>query len=75
VAFARDGYAGVNDTQLSELLAEREGISLSRSSIRRILRRARIASTRHRRAPTYRSRRERRAAAGMLVQLDASRHR
>lgn len=75
VAFARDGYAGVNDTQLSELLAEREGIRLSRSSIRRILRGAGIASTRRRRAPRYRSRRERRSAAGMLVQLDASRHR
>src|SRR6266508_4086221 len=34
-----------------------------------------ITSTRRRRAPTYRSRRERRSAAGMLVQLDASRHR
>src|SRR6266545_5011670 len=52
VAFARDGYAGINDTHLSELLAEREGICPSRSSVRRILR-----------------------GAGMLVQLDASRHR
>src|SRR6266511_1986725 len=75
VAFARDGYAGINDTHLSELLAEREGICLSRSSVRRILRGAGITSTRRRRAPTYRSRRERRSAAGMLVQLDASRHR
>ena len=75
VSFARDGYAGINDTHLAELLAEREGISLSRSSIRRILRRAGIASPRRRRAPAYRARRERRAAAGMLVQLDASRHR
>src|SRR5438132_3181602 len=75
VAFARDGYAGINDTHLAELLAEREGIRLSRSSVRRILRRAGIASPRRRRAPAYRSRRARRAAAGMLVQLDASRHR
>src|SRR6266508_2724781 len=75
VAFTRDGYAGINDTHLSELLAEREGICLSRSSVRRILRGAGITSTRRRRAPTYRSRRERRSAAGMLVQLDASRHR
>ena len=74
VTFARDGYAGINDTHLSELLAEREGIQLSRSSVRRILRSAGIASPRRHRAPAYRSRRERRAAAGMLVQLDASRH-
>jgi hypothetical protein len=44
VDFARDGYAGINDTHLGELLAEREGICLSRSSIRRILRGAGIAS-------------------------------
>ncbi len=74
VAFARNGYAGINDTHLSELLAEREGIVLSRASVQRILRGAGIASPRRRRAPRFRSRRERRAAEGMLVQLDGSPH-
>lgn len=75
VALAKDGYAGLNDSHLRDLLAEREAIVLSRPSVRRILRAAAIASPRPRRAPRFRSRRERRAAEGMLVQLDGSRHR
>lgn len=74
VAFAKDGYAGINDTHLSELLREREGIALSRASIQRILRGAGMASPRKRRAPRFRSRRARRAAEGMLLQLDGSPH-
>lgn len=75
VAFARDGYKGINDSHLADLLAEREGITLSRKSIQRILRAAGVPSPRRHRTTKYRSRRERRSAAGMLVQLDASRHR
>jgi hypothetical protein len=75
VALAKDGYAGLNDSHLRDLLAEREAIVLSRPTVRRILRAAAIASPRPRRAPRFRSRRERRAAEGMLVQLDGSRHR
>jgi transposase len=74
VALATGRYAGANDTHLSELLAEREGIGLSRSSVRRILRAEGIASPRRRRAPRHRSRRERMAAEGLLLQLDGSRH-
>jgi transposase len=37
VALAQSTYQGYNDYQLSTLLAEREGLSLSRSSVRRIL--------------------------------------
>lgn len=74
VAFAKDGYAGLNDTHLCELLAEREAIVLSRPTVQRILRGAGIASPRTRRAPQHRSRRVRRAAEGMLLQLDGSRH-
>ena len=72
---AMNRYAGANDTHLSELLAEREGICLSRSSVRRILRSAGVASPRKRRAPRHRSRRERMAAEGLMLQLDGSRHR
>ena len=38
IALANGIYAGCNDQHLTELLAEREGIVLSRSSVRRILR-------------------------------------
>ena len=74
VAFAKDGYAGINDSHLGELLAEREGIDISRASVQRILRAAGIKSPRKHTRARYRARRERRAAAGMLVQLDGSLH-
>ena len=71
--FARGRYDGANDSHLAELLAEREGITLSRISVRRILRAAGIASRRRRRAPRHRSRRDRMPQAGMLLQTDGSR--
>jgi transposase len=75
VALARsDAYRGANDSHLTELLAEREGIVLSRPSVRRILRDAGVASPRRRRAPRHRSRRDRMPREGMLVQVDGSRH-
>jgi transposase len=74
LALARTRYAGVNDTHLAELLAEREGIDLSRVTVRRILRAAGVPSPRMRRAPRHRSRRDRMAQAGLLVQVDGSRH-
>lgn len=74
VALARSTYAGVNDTHLTELLAEREGIALSRVTVRRILRQAALPSPRTHRAARHRSRRDRMAQAGLLVQVDGSRH-
>ena len=70
----RTTYAQVNDTHLAELLAEREGIEISRPSLQRILRAAGLASPRRRRPPRHRSRRERMPAEGLLLQLDGSRH-
>jgi len=74
LALAEGIYAGCNDQHLTELLAEREGIALSRSSVRRILRVAGRRSPQRRRAPRHRSRRERMPQAGMLLQVDGSRH-
>ena len=74
IALAEGIYAGCNDQHLSELLAEREGVTLSRSSVRRILRAAGRRSPQRRRAPRHRSRRERMPQAGMLLQVDGSRH-
>lgn len=75
VTLAKTTYAGINDSHLSELLAEREGISVSRASVQRVLRAAGLKSPRKHTRARYRSRRERRPAAGMLVQLDGSRDR
>jgi transposase len=71
---AEGEYSGCNDQHLTELLAEREGITLSRSSVRRIRRAAGLPSPQRRRAPRHRSRRERMPQAGMLLQVDGSRH-
>lgn len=67
-------YAGCNYQHLRDLLAEREGITLSRASVRRILLAAGIASPRKQRRRQHRRRRARDAQEGMLVQIDGSRH-
>lgn len=74
VELAQGHYEGANDTHLTELLAEHEGIALGRVTVRRILRGAGVASPRRRRAPRHRSRRERMPQAGLLLQADGSRH-
>jgi len=74
IALADGAYSGCNDQHLSELLAEREGITVSRSSVRRILRAAGRRSPQRRRGSRHRSRRERMPQAGMLLQVDGSRH-
>jgi transposase len=74
VELRRTTYADVNDSHLAELLAEREGIEVSRPSLQRILRAAGLASPRRRRPPRHRSRRERMPAEGLLLQVDGSRH-
>lgn len=74
VALAEDRYQGVNHTHLTELLEEREGIVLSRSTLRRLLALRGLSSPRHRRGPRHRYRRQRMPQEGMLVQVDGSHH-
>jgi transposase len=71
---ARSTYAGFNDHHLCEKLVEREGLSLSRETLRRLLRQHGRGSPRKRRAPAHRQRRVRSARTGELVQLDGSAH-
>jgi len=75
VTMAKERYSGINHTHLAELLAEREGITLSRSTLRRILAEAGMSSPRRSRSPRHRYRRQRMPQEGMLLQLDGSRHR
>lgn len=70
----RAAYGPINDSHLCELLAQREGIVISRECLRSILRTAGLASPRRRRPPAFRSRRPRLPAEGALLQLDGSRH-
>jgi len=74
VQLARSVYAGFNDHHLCEKLVEREGFSLSRETLRRLLRKNGLGSPRKRRAPAHRQRRVRSARLGELVQLDGSPH-
>jgi transposase len=71
---ARSKYVGFNDHHLCEKLNEHEGLSVSRETLRRLLRREGLGSPRKRRAPAHRQRRPRAAREGELVQLDGSPH-
>jgi transposase len=73
VTLARTIYQRCNYQHLSELLAEREGLTLSRSSVRRILLAAGL-TTLDQPAVAARQRRPRFRHAGMRVQIDASPH-
>ena len=68
-------YHDANHTHLSELLNEREGIDMGRTTLRRILVKAGLKSPRLRRPPKHRVRRQRMPREGMLIQLDGSYHR
>ena len=65
---------GPNHTHLSELLNEREGIDIGRTTLRRILVNAGLKSPQRRRPPKHRVRRQRMPREGMLIQLDGSHH-
>ena len=74
VKLASNGYAGANHSHFTELLREREGIDLSRPTVRRILVKAGMGSPRSRRSQQHRFRRKRMPQEGMLIQVDGSPH-
>ena len=74
VRLARTRYEGANHTHLSELLSERDGIAIGRTTLRRILVNAGLSSPRRRRPPKHRIRRQRMPREGMLIQVDGSHH-
>jgi len=71
---ARGKYQGFNDSHLCEKLNAEEKLEVSRETVRRILRAAKLASPQKRRTRQYRARRLRRPRFGMMVLTDASRH-
>jgi len=72
---SRNGYALFNDSHFTQMLASKEGIRVSRETVRRIRREAGIPAKRKRRPPQHRKRRPRRSQAGMMVLWDGSPHR
>jgi transposase len=71
---ARGKYQGFNDSHLAEKLRAEESLVVSRETVRRILRAAKLASPQKRRPRQYRSRRPPRPRFGMMALTDASRH-
>jgi transposase len=71
---AEKEYKDYNDSHFTEELIEEHGLAVSRSTVRRIRREMGQRSPRKHRSPRHRSRRERKARAGMLLQGDGSRH-
>ena len=71
---ARGKYQGFNDSHLAEKLRAEENLAVSRETVRRLLRAAKLASPQKRRPRKYRSRRPPRPRFGMMALTDASRH-
>ncbi len=67
-------YVQFNDTHLHEALAEREGISIGRETLRRLLRQDGRRPKRGRRPRQHRRRREPKQHRGEMVQWDGSLH-
>ena len=67
IHLARGQYRGFNDAHLTEKLKEKEGLKLSRPTVRGILRQAGIAAVRKRGVKRHYKRRERIAQQGTLV--------
>jgi transposase len=74
LTLARGKYQGFNDSHLAEKLRAEENLAVSRETVRRILRAAKLASPQKRRPRKYRSRRPPRPRFGMMALTDASRH-
>ena len=75
VALSEGRYNGLNDTHFTEMLSEREGIVLSRETVRRIRRASGLGPKRKRRARQHHKRRPRKPAEGMMMLWDGSPHR
>jgi len=74
VALRQGRYDGFNDTHFTEKLREDEHLEVSRATVQRLLRGAKVAAARPRRPSKHRRRRDRRAQAGLMALWDGSRH-
>jgi transposase len=74
VELATTTYQGFNRHHLTEMLAEREEIHVSRATVDRWLRAAGVPAARKRRPARAHHRRDRMTQEGCLLQVDGSRH-
>jgi transposase len=70
----RERYTDINDLHLIEILEREHQVVVRRESLRQRLRGAGLGPKQKRRPRKCRSRRERKPAAGMMLQIDASPH-
>jgi len=75
LALSQEVYSSFNDSHFRELLAVREGIDLSRETVRAMRREAGVGPKRKRRPKKHHRRRERRPAEGLMTLWDGSPHR
>jgi transposase len=71
---AQGRYAGCNQHHVRDLLEERDGIVVSRASVRRILQQEGVWIVEPKKRPKHRLRRPRYRQEGQLIQVDASPH-
>src|SRR5216683_3403145 len=71
---AQGRYAGCNQHHVRDLLEERDGIVISRASVRRILEEEGVLKVPPKKQPKHRLRRPRYKQEGQLIQIDASPH-
>ena len=75
LALSKERYEKFNDSHFTEMLLEREGISLSRESVRKIRRDEGIKPKIRRRPKAYHKRRPRKESEGLMILWDGSPHR
>ena len=71
---AQGRYAGCNQHHVRDLLEERDGIVVSRTTLRRILQEEGVWKVQPKKHPKHRLRRPRYKQEGQLIQIDASPH-
>lgn len=74
VGLATTRYGGLDREHTADLLAEEQGLTVTPRTLRRWLSDEGVPTVRRRRAPQHRRRRARMAQAGLLLQVDGSRH-
>ena len=74
IELAKGRLSGINDTHLMEILLREEKIQIGRETLRTLLREENISPKLKRRSLKHRSRRERKEAFGMMLQIDGSPH-
>ena len=75
LTLSEERYAQFNDTHFTEMLVEREGISLSRETVRKIRRVDGIKPKCRRRTRKHHKRRPRKLSEGLMMLWDGSPHR